>query len=1157
MKTSVFQSAGLVFLSLLFLRPAVHASTSPIDWAHSCRPLDAEHWERDHTGGPAAKLLSANADQTRDVKLIYFIPNDRTFDSDVVDTIKARIPRIQTLYRDQMQARGHGTKTFQYETDDQGDPVVHRVDGPGSDASYLRSYRRVGVGNVLNDLKPTFDSGSSILFIVVDHSTYDNLGWGNVAGFGWQWGKDSGYALLPPSFTVETAAHELGHAFGLQHDFNNGANIMSYGPGWNQLSACSAGFLAVHPYFDPDVPIEEQQTWDILAPTIELVSPLRYPAGSTSLSLQFRVTASEDRGLQQALFFLRSRAPHPAAGSHEVKGCHDLRGAQDTVVVFQHDGVIPSEGSGSLSESPTHFVSVQGVDTEGNANIGPSKDSHFVLAEESPHHLATLFRYTRDTTPGIYGAKFSPDGTILAVNSSAGIQIWNTATRAAVATLSHRGVSSLAFSRDGAKLASGSYGITEAKIKLWDVATWAQLATLEGHTSGVRSVAFSPDGAILASGAGDLGSGLRLWDVASRTQLAILEGHTSDVNSVAFSPDGTLASGSRDGTVKLWDVASQTNTATLEGNTGRVLDVAFSPDGTILASSTDGPMLLWNVATRDTIATLQGRGDASFSPDGATLVTGGGLGQILLWNVATAKSIAKLGHPDRLGDTWGFGINGVFSPDGSLLVSVGLKGIELWDASEWTGVSPDTSVPAHPDSVALAALYNATNGAGWQDRTNWLGSRPIGEWKGVRTNLGRVYDLEVSWNLLNGEIPSELGNLTFLTRLYLHGNQLSGSIPPELGNLSNLIYANLYLNRLSGQIPSELGSLSKLEQLSLHNNELSGHIPAELGDLTNLTSLQLSGNQLTGTIPEKLGNLTNLTSLGLSRNQLTGSIPAELKNLTNLTHLYFAGNQLTGSIPAELGNLTSLTRLGLSNNQLTGTIPSELGSLSNLERLWLSNNQLTGNIPEELGDLTNLTHLYLAGNQLSGCLPAGLRDVANNDLAQLGLSDCTGQTTHTQATTDFNDDGKTDFADFFLFVDAYGGTDAKFDLDGGGSVDFVDFFLFVDAFGSSGQAKLVALAQEMLGLPAGTELQQNAPNPFNSETVISWFLLEPGPVRLEVFALTGQRLAVLAQGPQQAGRHRLHWDGRDHEGRPLASGVYLYRLVTGEGVLTRKLTLLR
>ena len=1084
MRASVIQSAGTVFIPVLLLQAIGHASSPPVDWAHSCRPLDAEQWERDHTGGQAAKLLSANAGQTRDVKLIYFIPNDRKFDPDVVDSIKARIPRIQTFFRDQMQAHGRGSKTFQVETDSLGDPVVHRVDAPDSDDSYLRSYRMVGVGNVLRDLRPTFDSSSSILFIVVDHSTYDNLGWGNVAGFGGRWGKNSGYALVPASFIDETAAHELGHAFGLQHDFNDGANIMSYGPGWNRLSSCSAGFLAVHPCFDSAVPIEEQQTWDLLAPTVDLVSPLRYAAGSTSLSVQFRVTTSGNPGLHQVLFFLKSRPPHPAGGSHEVKGCHDLHGVQDTIVVFQHDGVVPSENSGSLSSSPAHYISVQAVDTEGNANTGPYKATHYVLAEESPHHLATLVRYTSQYSPEIYGAKFSPDGTILAVSSSAGIQIWNTATRAAVATLSG-GSSALAFSPDGTTIASGSTRTDQANIELWNVADQSLVATLPGHTggpTGVHSLAFSPGGDTLASGSGD--QTIKLWDVSSRSLIATLTGHTSHVFSVAFSPDGTLATGSRDGTVKLWDAASQTNTATLEGNTGRVLDVAFSPDGTVLASSTDGPMLLWNVAARDTVAILQGHGEASFSPDGTILASGARLGEILLWDVATNTVTAKLGHPDRLEDAWGFGINGVFSPDGSLLASVGLNGIELWDASEWTGISPVTSGPAHPDSVALAALYNSTNGAGWQRRTNWLGSRPLGEWEGVSTNsLGRVNDLSLSWNRLSGTIPAEIGNLTFLSSLYLYVNQLSGSIPPELGNLSNLIYLELNHNRLNGQIPSELGNLPRLERLWLQSNQLSGVIPSELGGLTNLKRLNLAGNQLSGSIPTELGNLTNLTVLGLSSNQLTGSIPPELENLTNLTHL------------------------------------------------------------------------YLAGNQLTGCIPAGLRDVANNDLDTLSLADC-GQG-QTQAATDFNGDGKTDFVDFFQFIDAFGSTDAKFDLDGSGTVDFVDFFTFVDAFGSSGQAKLVAMAQEMLGLPAGPELEQNAPNPFNSETVISWFLLEPGPVRLEVFSLTGQRLAVLHQGPLQAGYQRSHWDGRDAEGRSLASGVYLYRLVTADGVLTRKLTLLR
>ena len=107
------------------------------------------------------------------------------------------------------------------------------------------------------------------------------------------------------------------------------------------------------------------------------------------------------------------------------------------------------------------------------------------------------------------------------------------------------------------------------------------------------------------------------------------------------------------------------------------------------------------------------------------------------------------------------------------------------------------------------------------------------------------------------------------------------------------------------------------------------------------------------------------------------------------------------------------------------------------------------------------------------------------------------------------------------------------------------------------RAKRLARAEEQIGQPDGPQLAQNAPNPFNSQTILSYFLHAPGPARLEVFALTGQRVAVLHQGPQQAGYHRLRWNGRDAAGRPVASGMYLYRLVTDEAVLTRKLMLLR
>ena len=68
-------------------------------------------------------------------------------------------------------------------------------------------------------------------------------------------------------------------------------------------------------------------------------------------------------------------------------------------------------------------------------------------------------------------------------------------------------------------------------------------------------MAYSPDGKTLASGSGD--KTIKLWDVATGKEQATLKGHTDWVTSVAFSPDGkTLASGSEDKTIKLWDVAT-------------------------------------------------------------------------------------------------------------------------------------------------------------------------------------------------------------------------------------------------------------------------------------------------------------------------------------------------------------------------------------------------------------------------------------------------------------------------------------------------------------------------------------------------------------------------------------------------------------------------
>ncbi|MGI8950486.1 MAG: hypothetical protein ACR2FN_02765 [Chitinophagaceae bacterium] len=137
------------------------------------------------------------------------------------------------------------------------------------------------------------------------------------------------------------------------------------------------------------------------------------------------------------------------------------------------------------------------------------------------------------------------------------------------------------------------------------------------------------------------------------------------------------------------------------------------------------------------------------------------------------------------------------------------------------------------DSLALVDLYDSTNGQNWTNQTNWLTSAPVSTWYGVTTISGRVSDIHLADNKLNGYIPSSLHNLHNLIVLVLVYNHLTGNIPPSLGNLSNLQDLGLNGNQLSGNVPSSLGNLSNLHVLTLDQNQLSGNIPSSLGNLSN------------------------------------------------------------------------------------------------------------------------------------------------------------------------------------------------------------------------------------------------------------------------------------------------------------------------------------
>lgn len=150
------------------------------------------------------------------------------------------------------------------------------------------------------------------------------------------------------------------------------------------------------------------------------------------------------------------------------------------------------------------------------------------------------------------------------------------------------------------------------------------------------------------------------------------------------------------------------------------------------------------------------------------------------------------------------------------------------------------------DREILVAFYNALDGPGWMNSTNWLSEAPLDEWWGVSADeAGRV--TRVSLNALNlrGMIPVELGDLTQLSILSLLENHLVGPIPPELGKLTNLVHLDFDENQLSGPIPPELGNLTNLKYLWMKDNVgLFGPLPVEMTRLTDLSILDLQGTSL-------------------------------------------------------------------------------------------------------------------------------------------------------------------------------------------------------------------------------------------------------------------------------------------------------------------------
>ncbi|XP_076957894.1 receptor-like protein EIX2 [Bidens hawaiensis] len=283
---------------------------------------------------------------------------------------------------------------------------------------------------------------------------------------------------------------------------------------------------------------------------------------------------------------------------------------------------------------------------------------------------------------------------------------------------------------------------------------------------------------------------------------------------------------------------------------------------------------------------------------------------------------------------------------------------------------------------------------------------------------------ELMKHMLGGSISPSVINLLQLRHLDLSCNDFgSSSIPAFIGSFQNLIYLNLSRSKFGGEIPHQLGNLSTLHVLDLHGidakskslawvKNLKGLQHLDMGDInlifasdwfpvvSNLTSLlelhfsdcglyQLPSNPTTvsytslivldlsynsfdtSMLPGWIFSLRNLSLLDLTDCRISGAnlgTHGGFHSMPSLRTLFLARNTFmnSSSLLSGLSKLSNLRQLDLSNCDISSPILGNLQNLSLIEYVVLFDNRIVEEIPKSLSNLCNITTLYLRGNKFSG-----------------------------------------------------------------------------------------------------------------------------------------------------------------------------------------------
>ena len=952
----------------------VHAESAPADSVHFCAPFDYEQWRREHPRPAGKRLAALDAGEPRTVRMIYFLPNDRPYSAAVFGSVKTKMRQMHTFFANQMSAHGYGSEGFRFEKDAAGQPQVHRVNGQHPLSHYLENDT---AGTILEEIDSTFDIESNIYFILIDTNgsgirSGDRL----VGGVGSAWTKKGGFALVPSESRPATDSHELGHAFGLHHDFRNNSYVMSYGfvPDWlfasgQLLSACNADFLAVHTYFNRQIPTNAGTLHTIE----ELTSSPIHTAGRTSVPV--RIKTRDPDGLSQLMLLAQTKPPHFAEGFYEVKDCRGFDGQTDHTFEFDYDGVVPSLPESDFYSFRKQFLTVQALDALGNMVFS----DRFELINNKFRSPIADFTVPIAEDGFISSMNFSPEGNLYAFQASYDdnnrLKLLNVSTGRSIASFPPRGqIEILAFSADNKRMALES---DEHNIEVWDIENRRRLVTMEAQheryeraSSTISSLVFSPDGKLLASG-GRNSPKVELWNALTGEHVTTVSTtHRGSIIALVFSDDGKFLASLGGGTIEVWNVVSKEPSHSIDAHgEGSWNSLSFSPDGKLLASGgfrtsfetyiQHSEIKLWDTATGSLVATLSGRGPVVFSPDGKFLasasasetrwvdidgVEGGtqqgstiGGSSVKLWDVATRQpvnSFPPLGHVDELD----------FSSDMRLLAESSSYLVRLWDLSEWIGEQAITTV-----EQAMPHTLTKVSGDEQEGTVGAALAKPfvvsvLDQNGSAFAGAVVTFSVTAGGGTLSATTATTDANGRARSTLTLGSDPGTNTVTATVEGLEPETFTAI--GRATTDSDGEEEDINS-PAVNVPDANLAAAVREELGLAPQASITQQAIQRLMALIIPN-GQITDLTGLehatGLVRlslwdNQIEDVSP--LAGLTQLQQLHIQANRIADITP--LAGLTELRQLHLWGNQIRDI--GVLAGLTKLESLWLAGNPIQDTSP--------------------------------------------------------------------------------------------------------------------------------------------------------------------------------------------------------------------